>query len=250
VRHAIWTDFRGVLTPPLREGLRTYCEGKEFTPEQLGRCLRAIADRHGRPDGMAVLDSGVLTEREWTAEIEQELSARFGLDADLSGLGPEWWSDRRIDTKWLAALRTWREAGVFVGMISNLPPDWREYFADFRSWDDLFDEVLLSCDVGARKPDAAMFRVARPGPASRPSPTSSSTTWTTTSPERGGRAGSGWSAAAIPPGPPSSGSIRSCAPARHTTSCASAHLTKEHNDDQSIGVRHRSQPRHRGGDRE
>ena len=22
VRHAIWTDFRGVLTPPLREGLR------------------------------------------------------------------------------------------------------------------------------------------------------------------------------------------------------------------------------------
>jgi phosphoglycolate phosphatase-like HAD superfamily hydrolase len=160
VRHAIWTDFRGVLTPPLREGLRTYCEGKEFTPEQLGRCLRAIADRHGRPDGMAVLDSGVLTEREWTAEIEQELSARFGLDADLSGLGPEWWSDRRIDTKWLAALRTWREAGVFVGMISNLPPDWREYFADFRSWDDLFDEVLLSCDVGARKPDAAMFRLA------------------------------------------------------------------------------------------
>ncbi|MFF1544782.1 HAD-IA family hydrolase [Streptomyces sp. NPDC058291] len=160
MRHAIWTDFRGVLTPPLREGLRTYCEGKEFTPEQLGRCLRAIADRHGRPDGMAVLDSGVLTEREWTAEIEQELSARFGLDADLSGLGPEWWSDRRIDTKWLAALRTWREAGVFVGMISNLPPDWREYFADFRSWDDLFDEVLLSCDVGARKPDAAMFRLA------------------------------------------------------------------------------------------
>ncbi|MCX4593237.1 HAD-IA family hydrolase [Streptomyces sp. NBC_01549] len=160
MRHAIWTDFRGVLTPPLREGLRTYCEGKEFTPEQLGRCLRAIADRHGRPDGMAVLDSGVLTEREWTAEIEQELSARFGLDADLSGLGPEWWSDRRIDTKWLAALRTWREAGAFVGMISNLPPDWREYFADFRSWDDLFDEVLLSCDIGVRKPDAAMFRLA------------------------------------------------------------------------------------------
>jgi putative hydrolase of the HAD superfamily len=160
MRHAIWTDFRGVLTPPLREGLRTYCEGKEFSPEQLGRCLRAIADRHGRPDGMAVLDSGALTEREWTGEIEAELSDRFGLDSDLSGLGPEWWSDRRLDTIWLDALRTWREAGAFVGMISNLPADWREYFADFAVWEDLFDEVLLSCDTGARKPDTAVFRLA------------------------------------------------------------------------------------------
>lgn len=160
MRHAIWTDFRGVLTPPLREGLRTYCEGKEFTPEQLGQCLRALAERHGCPDGMAVLDSGVLDEREWAGEIEQELSTRFGLDADLSSLGPEWWSDRRIDAEWFAALRTWREAGAFVGMISNLPADWKEHLAAFSAWDGVFDAVLLSCDVGTRKPDAEMFRLA------------------------------------------------------------------------------------------
>ncbi|MCF3960686.1 HAD-IA family hydrolase [Streptomyces fuscigenes] len=159
-RPAIWTDFRGVLTPPLREGLRTYCEGREFSPDQLGGCLRAIAERHGCPDGMAVLDSGILDERAWTGEIEAELSARYGLDADLSGLGPEWWSDRRLDTAWLDALRTWREAGAFVGMISNLPVDWRGHFAGFAPWGDLFDEVLLSCDAGARKPDTAMFRLA------------------------------------------------------------------------------------------
>jgi FMN phosphatase YigB (HAD superfamily) len=160
MRTAIWTDFRGVMTPPLREGLRAYCEGKPFTPEQLGQCLRAIADRYGSPDGMAVLDSGVLSEREWTAEIEQELSARFGVDADLSGLGPDWWSDRRVDPEWLAALRSWRQAGAFVGVISNLPVDWKDDFADFLDWDELFDEVLLSCDLQARKPEAGMFRHA------------------------------------------------------------------------------------------
>jgi len=160
MRHAIWTDFRGVLTPPLRDGLLAYCAGKEFTPGQLGTCLRAIAERHGCPDGMAVLDSGVLTEREWAAEIEQELSGRFGVDADLSRVGDEWWSDRRIDEEWLSALRTWRDAGVFVGMISNLPPDWKDHFAAFAPWDGLFDEVLLSCDLGTRKPEPAMFRLA------------------------------------------------------------------------------------------
>ncbi|WP_329120900.1 HAD family hydrolase [Streptomyces sp. NBC_01465] len=161
MRHAVWTDFRGVLTPPLREGLRVYCLGKPFSPEQLGQCLRAIADRYGSPDGMAVLDSGTLDEREWTAEIAQELSDRFAVDADLSALGVEWWSDRRIDSKWLDALRTWREAGVFVGLISNLPPDWRAPFLDFADWDGLFDQVLLSCDHATRKPEAGMFRLAQ-----------------------------------------------------------------------------------------
>ncbi|WP_052434412.1 HAD-IA family hydrolase [Streptacidiphilus melanogenes] len=159
-RHAIWTDFRGVLTPPLRDGLHAYCEGKPFTPEQLGQCLRALADRHGCPDGMAVLDSGILDERQWAGEIERELAARFGIEADLANLGAEWWSDRRIDAEWVAALRGWREAGVFVGMISNLPADWRDHFGDFQAWAGMFDEVLLSCDLGTRKPEAAMFRLA------------------------------------------------------------------------------------------
>ncbi|KDN86866.1 HAD family hydrolase [Kitasatospora cheerisanensis] len=158
--HAIWTDFRGVLTPPLREGLRRYCEGKPFTPEQLGPCLRALADAHGCPDGMAVLDSGILDERQWTRRIAEELSARYGIDADLSGLGAEWWSDRRVDTEWIGALLRWRSAGVFVGMISNLPADWKEHFAGFGPWEQMFDEVLLSCDVAARKPDPRMFRLA------------------------------------------------------------------------------------------
>lgn len=160
MKHAVWTDFRGVLTPPLREGLRRYCEGKGFTTEQLGRSLRSIAARHGRPDGMAVLDSGDLDERGWSAEIERELSDRFGLNADLSDLGPEWWSDRRVDTEWFSALQRWRDEGVFLGLISNLPADWRAYFQAFFPWDALFDEVLLSCDLATRKPEAEIFRLA------------------------------------------------------------------------------------------
>ncbi|MGY0020186.1 HAD-IA family hydrolase [Streptomyces sp. YJ-C3] len=158
--HAVWTDFRGVMTPPLQEGLRTYCEGKSFTPAQLGTCLRSIADRHNSPDGMAVLDSGILDERQWTAALETELAAQYLIEADLSELGAEWWADRRVDTRWLTALRTWREAGVFVGLISNLPVDWKAPFAEFADWDGLFDAVLLSCDLGTRKPEPQMFELA------------------------------------------------------------------------------------------
>jgi putative hydrolase of the HAD superfamily len=159
--HAVWSDFRGVLTPPLAEGIRTFCAGREFTPAQLSACLRAIGRRHDCRDGMAVLDSGILTERQWTREIERELAATHGVRADLSSFGADWWGDRRVAPDWLAAVRSWRARGIFVGLISNLPLEWKAGFAAFADFDELFDDVVLSCDVGARKPDPAIFRVAQ-----------------------------------------------------------------------------------------
>lgn len=159
-RLAIWSDFRGVLTPPLAEGVRRFCEGRNFTPEQIRQSLRAIAERHGCPDGMAVLDSGVLDERRWSGEIERELLERFGITADLSDFATRWWSDQRIDDAWVAALREWRAEGAFVGLLSNLPVEWRTPLASFPAVADTFDDVLLSCDVGTRKPEAEMFRLA------------------------------------------------------------------------------------------
>jgi FMN phosphatase YigB (HAD superfamily) len=158
--YAVWSDFRGVLTPPLSVGLDKFCEGEAFTPEHLMVCLGSIALRYGAPDGMAVLDTGTLDERQWTREIEHGLRDEFGIEADLSDFGSRWWSDRRVDPVWVDAVRTWRAEGAFVGLVSNLPVDWKAGFAAFADFDDLFDAVVLSCDVGARKPDAALFAYA------------------------------------------------------------------------------------------
>ncbi|RJF43810.1 hypothetical protein D4740_02225 [Actinomyces sp. 2119] len=157
---AIWTDFRGVLTVPLSEGLARYCQDKPFTSRQLGTCLAALANRHGCPDGMAVLDSGVLTEREWLDEISGLLSQQFGITGSFSGMAEEWWSDRRLNHQWLQFLQERRQAGDFVAVMSNLPPEWRGRFEEFLPWHDLFDAVIVSCEVGARKPESDIFREA------------------------------------------------------------------------------------------
>ncbi|MGH3860532.1 HAD-IA family hydrolase, partial [Actinokineospora sp.] len=159
-RYAIWSDFRGVLTPPVSEGVRQFCEGEAFAPEQIFECLRAIGRRHDCPDGMAVLDSGILDERQWTREIERELRERFGVRADLADFGATWWSDQRIDRAWVDAVRAWRAEGVFVGLMSNLPLEWKGHLESFPAVADLFDDVLLSCDIGARKPEPEIFSVA------------------------------------------------------------------------------------------
>jgi FMN phosphatase YigB (HAD superfamily) len=158
--HAIWSDFRGVLTPPLAEGIRTFCAGREFGPVQLVECLRMIGRRYGCADGMTVLDTGLLNERQWTREIERGLAATFGISADLADFGAGWWSDRRVDPDWVAAVESWRDRGIFVGLVSNLPVEWKPHFASFADFAELFDAVLLSCDVGARKPEARIFQEA------------------------------------------------------------------------------------------
>ena len=157
---AIWSDFRGVLTPPLAEGIRAFCEGREYTPAQLTACLRAIGRRYQCPDPMAVLDTGILTEQQWTREIEHGLATMFGVRADLSDFSAGWWSDRRVNPAWAGALKSWRARGVFTGLLSNLPAGWKAGFAAFTDFSELFDEVILSCDVGARKPEPEIFRAA------------------------------------------------------------------------------------------
>jgi len=157
---AIWSDFRGVLTPPLAEGIRAFCDGREYTPAQLTECLRGIGRRYQCSDAMAVLDTGILSERQWTREIEHGLATMFGVHADLSDFSADWWSDRRVDPVWADALKSWRARGVFTGLISNLPAGWKAGFAAFTDFSELFDAVMLSCDVGARKPEPEMFRAA------------------------------------------------------------------------------------------
>lgn len=155
-RIAIWTDFRGVLTPPLASTLELYCRNRLFTLDQLREALAGVAQNYAAPDAMAVLDSGILSERTWLAAISDELLKRFGVSDALADFRKEWWSDRRTNSGWIAELQSLRNAGAFVGVVSNLPIEWREQFlenVDIKN----FDAVILSCDLGFRKPDRRMF---------------------------------------------------------------------------------------------
>ncbi|WP_052082984.1 MULTISPECIES: hypothetical protein [Nocardiaceae] len=153
---AIWTDFRGVLTPPLTSTLQHYCNDKQFTLGQLRSALVSVAAAFGAPDAMAVLDSGLLNEQDWLSAISSELRIQFQISDDLGDFRQQWWSDRRTNAEWIAELRALRTAGAFVGVVSNLPIEWRsEFFGHIDGAD--FDHIALSCDLGFRKPDREMF---------------------------------------------------------------------------------------------
>jgi putative hydrolase of the HAD superfamily len=56
---------------------------------------------------------------------------------------------------WAAALK---DHGIKVGLLSNMHFDLRHYLGEHCEWLRAFDHVTFSCDVGAIKPQEAIYR--------------------------------------------------------------------------------------------
>ncbi|MEU9305872.1 HAD family phosphatase [Streptomyces sp. NPDC048269] len=158
---AVWTDFGGVLTPPISQDLETFCLRTGIPAGAMRAAMTAVAEPFGG-DLMAPLDTPLISEDEWAARMNAELSQR-GVDTDLTGFGKRWFEGREANEPWRAHLGDLRAAGVYVGMLSNMPPAWDPLWRQMICPDGpetLFDGLALSFEIGARKPDRRIFDVA------------------------------------------------------------------------------------------
>lgn len=155
---ALWTDFGGVVTASVDTTFRSFCERNGVPLHALKEAMRLVGAAHGT-DSMGVLDIPLLDETTWAHEVERELDQTFGIVADLENFGDRWFDGRPANHDWIQQLTDFRSRGWFVGLLTNLPPSWerhRRYMID----DDCFDAMVRSYEVGTRKPEPEMFRLA------------------------------------------------------------------------------------------
>jgi len=155
----VWSDFGGVLTPPVADSLARYCTHIGVRSADLGAAALAVARRLGTEDVMEPLDRPLLTEADWARRVAAVLAERLGRAIDLGDVGQMWFDGRAVNGAWLSELRRLRTDGVRVGLLSNMPPAWD---ARWRRMVDPaeFDALVLSFEVGSRKPDAEIFALA------------------------------------------------------------------------------------------
>jgi putative hydrolase of the HAD superfamily len=156
---AVWTDYGGVLTPPIDHTMSIFCKRVGVPPEAFLAAMRSIGDAYGT-DPMAPLDTPLMTEDEWCGEMENILRRDHGMTVDLSDFAAKWFTDRETNERWLARLRRLKADGAFVGLLSNMVPSWDEHWRRLVPPDGLFDAVILSFRVGYRKPDKDIFDLA------------------------------------------------------------------------------------------
>jgi len=155
---AVWTDFGGVLTPPIEVTMAAFCRPMGLEPQALRQAMYAVAAHYGT-DVMAPLDTPLVSEAQWSREVEEALLADHGVTADLSDFAAKWFTDRQVNDGWLDRLRGLRAEGFRLGLLSNMVPDWDGYWRGMVPA-DLFDEVVLSFEVGHRKPEQGIFDLA------------------------------------------------------------------------------------------
>lgn len=152
----IWTDFGGVLTPPVANSLVDFCRKHDLDPGDLIRAMGKVADAYGVRDPMELLDRPVLPEAEWITEVNRHLDRKL----PLTTLADDWFDQRETNEAWVHVLRGLRSPSVRVGMLSNMVPAWDSHWRRMINTTELFDHVMLSFEVGFRKPEPELFAVA------------------------------------------------------------------------------------------
>ncbi|MEV5612347.1 HAD family phosphatase [Streptomyces sp. NPDC052225] len=168
-RIAVWTDFGGVLTPPIAHTMGTFCASQGIDPGALHSALGTVTARYGTADIMEPIDTPLVSEAEWLGQVSEVLAAEHGVTGlHLTTLADAWFDGRETNHAWVATLRKARESGAFVGLLSNMVPTWDAHWRRMVDPAELFDDVLLSFEVGHRKPSPGMFALAAERAGARP----------------------------------------------------------------------------------
>jgi putative hydrolase of the HAD superfamily len=138
-------DWGGVLTTDLFASFRSFCELEGLAPDAVGRIFREDATCR---DLLIAFETGAVPEEEFELQFAPHLGVNAAglIDRLFAGSGP--------DELMLKGVRRARAGGVRTGLVSN---SWgtRRYPREVLA--ELFDGVVISGEVGIRKPAPEIY---------------------------------------------------------------------------------------------
>ena len=142
-------DFGGVLTTNVFESFAAFCRAEGLDPD-------TVRDRFRHdPSARALL--GELEEgRIGNAEFEARFAPMLGVERH-EGLIERLFGGMEPDEAMLDAVAVARRAGVRTGLVSN---SWGEEGYDRARFDELFDVLVISGELGIRKPAPEIYALA------------------------------------------------------------------------------------------
>ncbi len=153
-------DFGGVLTTSVDDAFRAFCEREGVDYERLREADRAAgygAEAADPESLVARFETGRMERVEFERELAAALSEGRHRPVEPDGLVSRMLADVRLVPPMVSAVRVARGAGVRTALLSN---SWGVEYYPHDLLRELFDEVVISGQVGLRKPDPGVFRMA------------------------------------------------------------------------------------------
>jgi putative hydrolase of the HAD superfamily len=144
-RLGLLVDYGGVLTSNLFDSFRAFCELEGLEPEAVRRRFREDPECRELLIG---LETGKLSEE----EFEPRFAAALGVSAP--GLIDRLFAGSTPDEPMLDAVLRARRRGIRTGLVSN---SWGTRRYDRTRLAELFDGVVISGEVGIRKPATEIY---------------------------------------------------------------------------------------------
>lgn len=151
-RKGLLVDYGGVLTTPVVDSFSSFARSEGIDPDALREVFRAIASE---PESLfAAIETGRIGLVDFEARLATAITDSIGSPVVAEGLKARLFGNSQQDEMMIAAVRAARAAGVGTVLVSN---SWGggDYPMDLLG--ELFDSVVISGEVGLRKPDPEIF---------------------------------------------------------------------------------------------
>jgi putative hydrolase of the HAD superfamily len=150
---ALIVDFGGVLTTPLNDAMAVFAEEHGIELQDLVRAaLRAYT---GLEDNLVpAFETGEIPEHEFALGFAARLEEESGVPVEPEGLIDRIFATLLPEEAMYTAVARAHASGLKTGLCSN---SWGMGLYPKHRFEDLFDVVVISGEVGMRKPDAEIF---------------------------------------------------------------------------------------------
>jgi epoxide hydrolase-like predicted phosphatase len=146
-------DWGGVLTNGIDAAFGAWAQRDGVIADHLGLVLReAFASEGDRPNPVHALERGEIDAAQFEQRLASEL-ARHGSPVPADGLLARMFAGISPSDSMLGLVARVKEAGLRTAVLSN---SWGNEYPT-QGWDELFDAVVISGEVGMRKPEPRIF---------------------------------------------------------------------------------------------
>jgi len=156
---AVIVDWGGVMTGPLPDTVRAWIAADNIDYASYAAVMRAWISDAYQADGAAnpvhALERGECTDAEFERLLAAEIICRDGQPVVAAGLLDRMFAATELSGAMHDLVRAVRAAGLRTGLLSN---SWGVGAYPSHLFPGLFDAVVISAEVGMRKPEERIFQ--------------------------------------------------------------------------------------------
>ena len=150
-------DWGGVLTSGIGPSVKRWADKYGVDISAYGKVIGQWLGPEGELEAMInpihALERGEIEVPHFEEMLARELTRRTGIEHDATDLLARMFEEFEHAHDMNGLVRRAREKGIRTALLSN---SWGDFYPR-DLWDGMFDVVVISGEVGMRKPDAGIF---------------------------------------------------------------------------------------------